>query len=91
MAVGAPTRADWLLLAAALVAGIGYTEGASLARIFGGRQVICWALLVALLLGERLDAATWLCAAAVVVCPLIGNGTALRFAVSLRRPRMEVP
>jgi drug/metabolite transporter (DMT)-like permease len=38
--------ADLALFAAVVAAGIGYAEGALLARIFGSWQVICWALLL---------------------------------------------
>jgi drug/metabolite transporter (DMT)-like permease len=38
--------ADIAMIGAVLAAGIGYAEGASLARIFGHWQVICWALLL---------------------------------------------
>lgn len=38
---------DLLLLAAVVAAGLGYTEGALLAREMGGWQVICWALVLA--------------------------------------------
>ncbi|MBB2483812.1 DMT family transporter [Mitsuaria sp. WAJ17] len=40
--------ADGLMLAAVLVCGLGYAEGARLARTLGGWQVICWALVLAL-------------------------------------------
>lgn len=49
---------DGLMLAAVLVCGLGYAEGARLSRHLGGWQVICWALLLALpamLLGTLLD------------------------------------
>lgn len=39
---------DGLMLAAILVCGLGYAEGARLSRTLGGWQVICWSLLVAL-------------------------------------------
>jgi drug/metabolite transporter (DMT)-like permease len=39
---------DGLLLAAVIVCGYGYAEGARLARRLGGWQVICWALVIAL-------------------------------------------
>jgi drug/metabolite transporter (DMT)-like permease len=39
---------DVLLLAAVVVGGLGYAEGAVLARTHGGWRVICWALVVAL-------------------------------------------
>ncbi|MEO3712475.1 DMT family transporter [Roseateles flavus] len=40
--------ADGLMLLAVLVCGLGYAEGARLARSLGGWQVICWALVLAL-------------------------------------------
>lgn len=40
--------ADVILLAAIVVAGLGYTEGGVLAREVGGWRVICWALILAL-------------------------------------------
>lgn len=43
----APTG-DLLMLAAIIVCGWGYAEGATLSRRLGGWQVICWALLLAL-------------------------------------------
>jgi drug/metabolite transporter (DMT)-like permease len=46
---GAGTLAgDLLMLAAILVCGLGYAEGARLSRRLGGWQVICWALVLAL-------------------------------------------
>lgn len=39
---------DLLMLAAVIVCGLGYAEGARLTRIFGGWQVITWALIIAL-------------------------------------------
>ena len=39
---------DALMLAAILVCGLGYAEGAKLSRTLGGWQVICWALVVSL-------------------------------------------
>ena len=44
---GAPQLADLVLLAAVAAAGMGYAEGARLARVLGAWQVICWALLIA--------------------------------------------
>jgi drug/metabolite transporter (DMT)-like permease len=44
---GAMRWADLALLGAVLAAGIGYAEGAVLARKFGSWQVICWALMLA--------------------------------------------
>ncbi len=39
---------DLLMLAAIVACGLGYAEGARLARTIGGWQVICWALVVSL-------------------------------------------
>lgn len=39
---------DLLMLAAILVCGLGYAEGAVLSRRLGGWQVICWALVLSL-------------------------------------------
>ncbi len=39
---------DGLMLAAVAVCGLGYAEGARLARTLGGWQVICWALIISL-------------------------------------------
>ena len=36
------------MLAAVIACGLGYAEGAKLTRELGGRQVICWALVIAL-------------------------------------------
>ena len=44
---GRPQAADLLLLAAVLLAALGYAEGGRLARELGGWRVICWALLIA--------------------------------------------
>ncbi|QHJ01054.1 EamA family transporter [Xylophilus rhododendri] len=54
---GASAKGDLLMLAAILVCGMGYAEGARLSRTLGGWQVICWALLLALPL--MLPAALW--------------------------------
>lgn len=53
------TRADWLMLAAILVCGLGYAEGARLSRSLGGWTVICWALVVSLPLTLPLALAQW--------------------------------
>lgn len=42
------TGGDSLMIAAVIVCGLGYAEGARLSRRLGGWQVICWALLLAL-------------------------------------------
>jgi drug/metabolite transporter (DMT)-like permease len=39
---------DAVLLAAIVVAGVGYTEGGVLAREYGGWRIICWAVILAL-------------------------------------------
>jgi drug/metabolite transporter (DMT)-like permease len=39
---------DLLMVAAIVVCGLGYAEGARLSRTLGGWQVICWALILAL-------------------------------------------
>jgi drug/metabolite transporter (DMT)-like permease len=44
---GALRWADWALLGAVVAAGLGYAEGAVLARKLGSWQVICWALVLA--------------------------------------------
>ncbi len=44
---GAPAG-DLLMLAAIIVCGLGYAEGAKLSRKLGGWQVICWALVLSL-------------------------------------------
>ncbi|WP_397458974.1 DMT family transporter [Pseudomonas asplenii] len=50
---------DLLMLAAIVVCGLGYAEGARLSRTLGGWQVICWALVLSLPLMLVLS---WLCA-----------------------------
>ncbi|YBV96074.1 DMT family transporter [Phyllobacteriaceae bacterium JZ32] len=49
---------DGLMLAAILVCGLGYAEGARLSRKLGGWQVICWALVLSLPLMLPLALAT---------------------------------
>ncbi|MBP6344598.1 DMT family transporter [Neisseriaceae bacterium CLB008] len=39
---------DLLMLAAVVICGLGYAEGAKLSRSMGGWQVICWALVLSL-------------------------------------------
>ena len=53
------THADLLMLAAILVCGLGYAEGARLSRSLGGWTVICWALVVSLPLTLPLALAQW--------------------------------
>ncbi|MCZ8313704.1 DMT family transporter [Phreatobacter sp.] len=50
---------DGLMIAAVLVCGLGYAEGAKLARRLGGWQVICWALALSLPVMAVLAALTW--------------------------------
>jgi drug/metabolite transporter (DMT)-like permease len=45
---GASLVGDLLMIAAILLCGLGYAEGATLSRRFGGWQVISWALLLSL-------------------------------------------
>jgi drug/metabolite transporter (DMT)-like permease len=45
---GGSTEGDLLMLAAIIVCGMGYAEGARLSRILGGWQVISWALVLSL-------------------------------------------
>jgi drug/metabolite transporter (DMT)-like permease len=47
-ALPASVRGDVLMLAAVVVCGLGYAEGARLTRTLGGWQVISWALVLAL-------------------------------------------
>ncbi len=46
--IGASVQGDLLMLAAVAVCGMGYAEGAKLARVLGGWQVISWALVLSL-------------------------------------------
>ena len=46
--VAASPLGDLLMLAAIIVCGLGYAEGATLSRKLGGWQVICWALVLSL-------------------------------------------
>lgn len=50
---------DLLMLGAIIVCGLGYAEGATLARTLGGWQVISWALVIALPLVLPLLLITW--------------------------------
>ena len=50
---------DLLMLAAIIVCGLGYAEGATLSRRLGGWQVISWALLLALPVMAALTLLTW--------------------------------
>ena len=46
--MGASSKGDLLMLAAVVVCGLGYAEGARLSRHLGGWQVISWALVISL-------------------------------------------
>lgn len=50
---------DGLMLAAVIVCGYGYAEGARLSKTLGGWQVICWALVLALPLMAVLAITFW--------------------------------
>jgi drug/metabolite transporter (DMT)-like permease len=50
---------DGLMLAAVVVCGLGYAEGARLSRRLGGWQVISWALLISLPLSLPASLLTW--------------------------------
>ena len=50
---------DLLMVAAILLCGLGYAEGARLSRRLGGWQVISWALVVALPVMVAIALATW--------------------------------
>ncbi|MBR0711506.1 DMT family transporter [Bradyrhizobium liaoningense] len=50
---------DLLMVAAIVLCGLGYAEGAALSRRLGGWQVISWALLLALPLTVPVVALTW--------------------------------
>ncbi|WP_184448085.1 DMT family transporter [Xanthomonas sp. 3498] len=46
--IDASLQGDLLMLAAMVLCGLGYAEGARLSRTLGGWQVICWALVLSL-------------------------------------------
>lgn len=50
---------DLLMLAAIIVCGLGYAEGAKLSRRLGGWQVICWALALSLPFSTALSVWLW--------------------------------
>ncbi|SFJ12437.1 DMT family transporter [Celeribacter neptunius] len=56
---GGALRGDLLMLAAIVICGLGYAEGATLSRRLGGWQVISWALLIALPAMAGLAMLTW--------------------------------
>jgi len=57
--LAASLQGDLLMLAAVLVCGLGYAEGARLSRTLGGWQVISWALVLSLPLMLPLVALRW--------------------------------
>ncbi|MCX2721576.1 DMT family transporter [Roseibium salinum] len=56
---GGSLTGDLLMLAAIVLCGLGYAEGATLSRRLGGWQVISWALALSLPVMALLTAATW--------------------------------
>ena len=50
---------DLLMLAAIILCGLGYAEGAALSRRLGGWQVICWSLILSLPVMGALTLWTW--------------------------------
>lgn len=57
--IAASPIGDGLMLAAIIVCGLGYAEGAKLSRRLGGWQVISWALVLSLPVMGALAFATW--------------------------------
>lgn len=45
---GVLQHGDMILLLAVIIGAVGYTEGARLAKVLGGWQVICWAMVLSL-------------------------------------------
>ncbi|UJQ93927.1 DMT family transporter [Mariluticola halotolerans] len=60
---------DLLMLAAIIVCGLGYAEGAKLSRKLGGWQVICWALVLSLPVMVGLSIRYWPSSFAHVTLP----------------------
>jgi drug/metabolite transporter (DMT)-like permease len=56
---GGALAGDLLMIAAILVCGLGYAEGATLSRRLGGWQVISWALILSLPIMGILTLLTW--------------------------------
>lgn len=67
--LAASLQGDLLMLAAVLVCGLGYAEGARLSRTLGGWQVISWALVLSLPLMLPLVALRWPPSLAAVDAP----------------------
>ena len=60
---------DLLMIAAIVVCGLGYAEGATLSRKLGGWQVICWALVLSLPVIAVLAVLFWPASLAAVSAP----------------------
>ncbi len=63
---------DGLMLAAIVICGLGYAEGARLARSLGGGPVICWALVLTLPVALPVTVALWPYGQPVGVPALLG-------------------
>ncbi len=66
---GGSLKGDALMVAAIVVCGLGYAEGATLSRRLGGWQVISWALVLSLPVMALLAGASWPASAAAVTLP----------------------
>lgn len=77
-------RGDLLMLAAIVVCGLGYAEGAALSRRLGGWQVISWALVLALPVMAGMMLVTWPATLASVSLPgWIGLGYVAMFSMMI--------
>lgn len=75
-------RGDALMLAAILICGLGYAEGATLSRRLGGWQVISWALALSLPVMAAMALATWPQSLSAVTLPgWIGLGYVAVFSM----------
>lgn len=75
-------RGDALMLAAILICGLGYAEGATLSRRLGGWQVISWALVLSLPVMAAMALATWPQSLSAVTLPgWIGLGYVAVFSM----------
>jgi drug/metabolite transporter (DMT)-like permease len=66
---GTGSAGDLDMIGAVILCGLGYAEGAVLARRYGGWQVICWALVLSLPLCLALSVAWWPASFASVTWP----------------------
>ncbi len=81
---GGSLRGDLLMIAAIVICGLGYAEGAVLSRRLGGWQVISWALVVALPIMAGLAAMTWPNTLSTVTLPgWVGLGYVAVFSMLL--------